>query len=164
MPTARAVLSARREFVLRAVQGGVSPSNARVPQRLTWISIRYSGLEGRAECPPPRGHTIAQFDTYWHLSPGPRDSPRSLAGTARACSRTHLVSTDFGDTSPECLRGTQRAPLRWLNLRGSVAFRAPSETALDPRHCAKWSARCHVCALRLDVHAAPPLHVLQQLP
>ena len=31
-------------------------------------------------------------------------------------------------------------------------------------HCAKWSARCQVCALRLDVHAAPPLHVLQQLP
>src|ERR1700732_3007786 len=31
-------------------------------------------------------------------------------------------------------------------------------------HCSKWSARSQVCALRLDVHAAPPLHVLQQLP
>jgi hypothetical protein len=65
-------------------------------------------------CPPPRGHTIAQFDTYWHPSPGLRDSPRSLAGTARACSRTHLVSTDFGDTSPECL--SAGFPARALTL------------------------------------------------
>src|SRR6267142_5179532 len=58
------------------------------------------------------------------------------------------------------------ARLTLVEPRGSGACRAPSETALDSRHCAKWpsSARCHVGALRLDVHAAPPLDVLQQLP